>query len=94
MGTYTLILTGSISGGVSISVKFSLTIFDSCASSSINLNLISDKEYDVWSNTPLAIANLDWTVTPSYCPTITYSLYDQGTLNLAPSIFSKNGGVY
>ena len=38
--------------------------------------------------------NLDWTVSPAYCPTLTYNLYQQGTTIAANPIFIKNGNLY
>ena len=50
--------------------------------------------YDIRSGITVTIINLDWTVIPSYCQTLTYYLYVWGTTTLADPIFVLNGAKY
>ena len=73
---YPLLLTATIAGGPSSSASLVLTITDSCALASITTTTFTAAiTYDVSYNPATTIINLDWTVAPSYCPTLTYYLY-------------------
>lgn len=72
-----------------------VTVIDSCASSIISTNFFTALiTYDVWSGVASPVINLDWNVSPSYCPLITYNLYEQGTINPASAIFFVNGASF
>ena len=72
-----------------------MTVTDSCSTSIISPSTFTAiKNHDISSGLVTSLINLDWTVTPAYCPGLTYYLYSQGTTTNADAIFIKNGNTY
>ena len=72
-----------------------MTVTDSCASATIiPTSFTATQTYDIWGGSPANIIKRDWTVTPSYCPSLTYYLYVAGTTTNANQIFSVSDAFY